>query len=223
MERKIIITGDNSKTLLIPDLSETYHSSNGAYNEAIHVFEKAGLALFQSESNLIVFEMGFGTGLNAMVALAFAVQNNLHIDYYSIDATPLEYSLVKELDYLSHFADFSVEKELTKILKCNWDESVLIHKYFTLKKIKGDITSFDFETIPKADLIFFDAFGPRVSPELWESPILYKMHKLLKNNGVLVTYCAQGQFKRNLAAIGFTVEPLPGPPGKREMTRARKK
>ena len=221
MDRKIIVTEDNSKTLLIPSLNETYHSTKGAFNEAMHVFIAAGLSNLISKSVVNVFEMGFGTGLNALVSLDFGITNGININYTSIEKYPLSFETVKQLDYPSLLNTMDISTLHAEIHNSEWGKSVQIHPHFVLKKIEGDIS--DLKSNPNAfDIVFYDAFGPKIQPDLWSTTVLQKMSDLLKTGGVLVTYCAQGQFKRNLKSVGFVVENLPGPPGKREMTRAIK-
>lgn len=221
MDRKIIVTQDNSKTLLISELNETYHSTNGAYNEAIHVFINAGIQFFPKKENLKIFEMGFGTGLNALLSSNYALNNQLQINYTSIEKYPLDMELVQELNYPQLIDNEEVESLFTLLHSSPWGKENKINPHFTLNKLKEDLASFNLD-MNSFDIVFYDAFGPRVQPDLWTIESLRKMYELLVPGGILVTYCAQGQFKRNLKSLGFLVENLPGPPGKREMTRAIK-
>ncbi len=218
MNRKIIVTKDNSKTLLIPDLNETYHSTHGAVNEALHVFIEAGLHHLK-KTNVKLFEMGFGTGLNSLVSLDYALKNNIIIEYTSIEKFPLTYDLLEQLDYPNQIANGKLQIAFNQIHESEWNKIIKIDPKFYLKKIEGDLSKIIL-TENEYDLIYFDAFGPRVQKDLWSVEILKKMQTILKPSGILVTYCAQGQFRRNLIEAGFTYEVLPGPPGKREMTRA---
>ena len=221
MNRKIIVTQDNSKTLLNSELNETYHSTNGAFKEAIHVFINTGINYFDQKKALKIFEMGFGTGLNALLTLNFAIENKIHIDYISIEKHPLSIYLVNELNY-PQLIDNEKSTELYNALHTSpWMIQNKIHPLFQLTKIEGDLNE-QLPLIEKCDLVFYDAFGPRVQPHLSTVESLKIMYDLLLPGGILVTYCAQGQFKRNLKELGFIVENLPGPPGKREMTRAIK-
>ena len=220
MDRKIIVTEDNSKTLLIPSIDETYHSTHGAYNEALHVFIHAGIGAL-NQQNLRIFEMGFGTGLNALVTLNHAMEHSLSVEYTSIEKHPLSWETVSQLDYPQLIDNAKIAPLFEKIHNSPWEKSTTINDNFNLKKLKGDVGR-DLSEEANYDLVFYDAFGPRVQPELWTEDVLQKMFDLLKHRGILTTYCAQGQFKRNLKKVGFTVENLPGPPGKREMTRAIK-
>lgn len=215
MDRKIIVTGDNSKTLLIPKLDETYHSTHGALNEARHVFIQNGMESFDTES-LSIFELGFGSGLNLLVTLEFLELKKTSVFYTSIEKYPLSYETVEQLEY-DQLVDPRLKPAFEKAHLSPWNEKIRINKQLELLKQEGDITAV---SIPTAsfDLVFYDAFGPRVQPDLWSEKVLQKMFDGLKINGRLVTYCAQGQFKRNLKAVGFDVLNVPGPPGKREMT-----
>jgi tRNA U34 5-methylaminomethyl-2-thiouridine-forming methyltransferase MnmC len=178
------------------------------------------LELFASSKDISIFELGFGTGLNALLTCLWAEKNKINIHYLGIEAFPISMEICHKLDYPSRLVDYNSSELYNKILKANWNEDLQISTYFTLCKIQGKIE--DWESNKKFNLIYFDAFGPRAQPEIWQLPILEKMNFLLKEKGLLVTYCAQGQFRRNLKAINLLVESLPGPPGKREMTRAFK-
>lgn len=225
MNRKIIVTEDNSKTLLIPALNETYHSKHGALQEAKHVFIQYGLSTlpnrFPNCASYSIFELGLGTGLNALVSLDANTEPLSSLLYTSIEKYPLDWEEAKQLGYDTFFNHEQSSEWNEKIHTSPWNEIEEITSNFQLLKLSGDIKSAE---LPKESYhcIYFDAFGPRVQQDLWSVEILRKMYDALKANGILVTYCAQGQFKRNLAAAGFHVEELPGPPGKREMTRGVK-
>ena len=212
-------TADGSNTLYLPELDETYHSSHGAVQEAMHVFIEHGLTFVgQEKKSISVFEMGFGTGLNALLSAKWSEQHSCSLRYIGIELHPISEDIWGQMDYVQE----EVEREMyTKIMSAAWGDYQEIHPGFQLKKIKEDVLALQLSE--KVDLIYFDAFGPRAQSEMWELPVLTKMYELLHPGGVFVTYCAQGQMKRNLTALGFTLESLPGPPGKREMTRAIKK
>ncbi|MBA3986705.1 MAG: tRNA (5-methylaminomethyl-2-thiouridine)(34)-methyltransferase MnmD [Flavobacteriales bacterium] len=214
MQRKIVTTSDGSSTIYFPEWDEHYHSKHGAIQEAYHVFVKMGLSLFSSQK-VTILEIGFGTGLNAFITLIEAENRNLKISYEGVDAHPVAMEEVHLLNYpLQLNASEAVFKQLHEI---PWEQSIKINPTFTLKKRK---LFFDqIEDIAKFDLIYFDAFGARVQPELWTDAIFQKMHTALKPNGVLVTYSAKGTVRRAMQQVGFKVEKLPGPPGKREMLR----
>lgn len=222
MDRKIIVTGDNSKTLLIPSINETYHSTKGAFNEALHVFIDAGLKKINPNKSIRVFEMGFGTGLNALVTLNHILNEKTEISYTSVEQFPLDYKTVSELNYPALFSNRDELIDYFKLMhEVDWEKEAQIHPRFKLKKIKLNLIE-DKINEPLFDLVFYDAFGPKVQPELWDIPVLKKIYEAMSPGGIFVTYCAQGQFKRNIKAVGFEYEALPGPPGKREMTRAIK-
>jgi len=212
-------TADGSNTIFLPDLNENYHSFHGAIQEANHVFIKNGLDQFTSTSEISIFELGFGTGLNALLTCMWAEKNKVKIEYVSIEAFPVPINICKKMDYPVHL-DPSSPEAYSKLLEAEWEQLIPISTHFSIRKINSAIQ--EWTNNQKFDLIYFDAFGPRAQSEMWELPILEKMFNTLEDNGILVTYCAQGQFRRNLKYLGFNVESLPGPPGKREMTRAHK-
>jgi tRNA U34 5-methylaminomethyl-2-thiouridine-forming methyltransferase MnmC len=219
MKRKLIITNDGSSSIFIPEMDETYHSSHGALQEAVHVFIKNGLNAIDKKE-IAIFELGFGTGLNALLTLEASRNKEIQIDYTGIEAFPVEHELINSLNYTSLIAgDF--ENDFLKMHDISWDESHAIAKQFSLKKIHAKIQEVNIG-VSQFDLIYFDAFGYRAQAEMWDVGIIQQMYDALKEGGVLVSYAARGQFKRDLKDVGFKIEALPGPPGKREMTRATK-
>ena len=219
---KIIKTEDGSHSLLNDSLNETYHSTHGAIQESIHVFIRNGLQFFANKkSEIKVFEVGFGTGLNAFLAIQFSIEHKIKVDYTSIETFPIHWSLASQLNYADLISFENGKTLFEKIHQCEWNKEIQINEFFSLTKLHQTIQS----TILKDenfDVVFFDAFAPSKQPELWELSVLEKTIHSLKSNGVFVTYCAQGQLKRNLKQLGMKVESLPGPPGKREMVRAIK-
>ena len=218
MKREIIVTNDGSNSLYIPEMDETYHSVHGAIQEARHVFIENGLKLVD-KSEINVFEVGFGTGLNAFLSAQFSSDSNCDISYHTIEAFPVEVELVNSLNYKDLISEDS--SLFNRIHSVDWEIESAITETFKLIKIEAKMESFQ----PKMafyHIVFFDAFGPRVQSEMWSILILQKMYDCLMPKGKLVTYCAQGQFKRDLKAIGFEVKTVSGPPGKREMTIAIK-
>jgi tRNA U34 5-methylaminomethyl-2-thiouridine-forming methyltransferase MnmC len=228
MQRTLITTADGSHSLYVNDLDEHYHSIHGAIQESKHVFIETGLKHQYSKSNasLNILEIGFGTGLNAILTLLEAKKMNLSINYTSLEAFPLEKKLVNELNYISHICESenSDEQELrdtfNQLHDCEWEKEIKIKNYFTLLKIKNKLQDVTFNS--KFDLIYFDAFGPRVQPEMWTESLFMKILAATNEQGCLVTYCAKGEVKRTLKKVGFVVETLPGPPRKREMVRGTK-
>ena len=220
MQRKIISTDDGSKTIYLPHLDETYHSSNGALQESLHIFINNGLRAV-NQKEIRVFEMGFGTGLNALLAYIFGEEKKIKINYTGIEAYPIDFETAIEMDYCSilgkeHASTFE------QLHSVDWEKPITLSDYFTFEKIHAKIEDYSSIEAP-FDVVFFDAFGPQAQEEVWSIPILQKMYDLLKPNGFLITYCAKGQVKRNLKEVGFEIEPLAGPPGKREITRAWKR
>ena len=219
MKKELVETADGSKTLYIPDFEEHYHSIHGALSEAQHVYIKHGLKSL-SKKKLSILEVGFGTGLNAF--LTCLENRTLHkkIKYTALEPYPLSYDLANEMDYVG-LAGFEDEEFVFKqIHQCSWANAHTIEQYFTLQKLETTIQNFMFQNT--FDLVYYDAFAPRVQPELWTEEIFAKVFSAMNVGAILVTYCAKGYVKRNLKALGFKVESLEGPPGKREMTRAKK-
>jgi tRNA U34 5-methylaminomethyl-2-thiouridine-forming methyltransferase MnmC len=224
MNVSLRISEDGSHTLYREDIDETYHSCHGAIQEAVHVFIQSGLVHFSEKSDqaeIEILEVGFGTGLNAILSHIAGSRLKRTIHYTGYELFPLDKELLDKLNYDSvcpNIAGFS--EKLRKIHSCEWQKSVEIDSDFHLTKIKACISQEHCKE--KYDLLYFDAFGPRAEPTLWEKEILSLMYDALKPTGVFVTYCAKGQVRRDLISLGFTVERLPGPPGKREMLRATK-
>ena len=220
MQRKIITTSDGSKTIHIVDWDEQYHSKHGAIQEAYHVFIKSGLALFE-DTSVAILEIGFGTGLNCLITLIEAQKRKLSIAYTGVEAYPVTPEELQELNYISELKADAFEPQFHKMHTSTWSDSIALADNFSLRKQQKDFMQID--DIAAFNLIYFDAFGARVQPELWTEIIFEKMFAALKPNGVLVTYAAKGSVRRAMLAVGFEVERLPGPPGKREMLRATKK
>ena len=220
MKREVVKTADGSLTIHIPEMNENYHSGHGALQEAKHVFIQHGLLEFKDREEVAVFEMGFGTGLNALLTLENCLLKGHRIRYTGIEAFPVDIAMAKAMNYESS-VDSKISEQFEKMHMCSWNEEYQLTALFSFQKLHEKIENY----IPineTFDVIYFDAFGPRAQGEVWDITILTKMHKLLKPGGLFVTYCAKGQLKRDLKSIGFRVESLPGPPGKREMTRGWK-
>lgn len=218
MKRQIAKTADGSTTIFIPEMEENYHSHHGAIQEAEHVFIQHGLEYVQKDP-IRIFELGYGTGLNALLTYKRAKELSRSVMYFGLEAFPVESELIAELNYVSQI-DPTLEHIFAEMHAVAWNTKHHLGE-FQLTKVDQKIQ--DFDTSGKEfDVIYFDAFGPRAQDEMWQLPVLEKMAKMLPLGGVLVTYCAQGQFKRYLKSLGFDIERLPGPPGKREMTRATK-
>ncbi len=231
MRRQVITTADGSKTIQIENWNEQYHSLHGAIQEAKHVYIKEGLLFFHDhirESKMLgtgfkkpinVLEIGFGTGLNALLTQIKAEQLQVPVNYVGVDAFPVTFEELNQLNYVNELE--VSEAKWRALHECTWGEIHHISEKFSLHKLQllfENITAED-----QFDVIFFDAFGARVQPELWTEAIFKIMHRALKTNGVLTTYAAIGSVRRTLKALGFEVERLTGPPGKRHMTRAIKR
>ena len=217
MKREILVTSDGSTTIHLPELDEQYHSKNGSINETYHVFINSGLKLVSSEK-VAILEIGFGTGLNCFITY---LEGEKAIDYVGVEAYPVTAEEVEKMNFISVLKAEKERAIFDKMHTVSWEEKHQITDGFSLLKRKQL-----FENIVDEDafdLIYFDAFGARVQPELWSEEIFRKMFTALKENGILVTYSAKGSVRRAMLAVGFTVERLPGPPGKREMLRAIKK
>lgn len=219
-ELKIIQTKDGSHSLLNEALNETYHSTHGAVQESIHVFIKNGFSFWiekNQASEVSILEVGFGTGLNALLTLEESIKEKKKIHYTTLEAFPVRIELVNQLNYSQRLEVDS--NYFRSIHQCDWNTPVAIASDFSFEKRKAKIQETDLEK-GAYDIVYYDAFAPAKQPEMWELPVLEKAVQSLKSNGIFVTYCAQGQLKRNLKSLGMRVESLPGPPGKREMVRA---
>lgn len=223
MEKEIIQTADGSHSIYIKELDEHYHSIHGAIQESKHVFINAGLNFGineQKKKSVNIFEVGFGTGLNAFLTLLQAEQNNIPIQYTSIEFYPLNAEFYEKLNYTESLSEKGMQDLFLKLHQAEWEKEIEISHAFTLHKLHESIQ--EYSTPEKFDVIYFDAFGPRAQSEMWTKQIFEKMFSILATDGILVTYCAKGEVKRILKSVGFKVESLQGPPGKREMIRAMK-
>ena len=219
MKREILTTNDGSTTIHLPDWDESYHSKHGAIQEAYHVFIKNGLSLFDGKQ-VSILEIGFGTGLNAFITYLEAKKVDQTIDYVGVEAYPVLSDEALQMNYVSELNAAYESEIFSKMHYVFWEERHSISTNFSLTKRKQFFQDISDENA--FDLIYFDAFGFRVQPELWSLEIFQKMYKALKTNGVLVTYACRGSIKRAMLECGFKVEKLPGAPGKREMLRATK-
>ncbi len=219
MERKIIKTADGSHTIRIDEWNEQYHSVHGAIAESKHVFIKHGLQFLEGQS-ISILEMGFGTGLNALLTFLEARKSAIQISYTALEAYPVMEDEWSCLNYAETLNQENLEKVFEQMHKSSWGKWTAISDFFKLLKLESRMESF--QANEEFHLIYFDAFGYRVQPELWSESIFMNMFRALKPGGVLVTYAAKGVVRRTLQKVGFRVERLPGPPGKREMLRAIK-
>ena len=220
MKREILQTGDGSNTIFLPDWNESYHSKHGALQEAYHVFVHNGLSLFD-QSSISILEIGFGTALNAFITWLEHTKRNQSIDYVGVEAYPVSIQEVALMQYPKALQVPEFQLVFDQMHAGAWEIPTAISEHFTLIKRQQffqDITDED-----RFDLIYFDAFGFRVQPELWDVPIFKRMYTALRKGGVLVTYACRTSIKKAMLEVGFEVEKLPGAPGKREMLRAFKK
>ncbi len=217
MKRELVFTADGSTSLKILDWDECYHSRHGAIAESQHVFIKNGLHQFKQSVNIL--EIGFGTGLNALLTALDASKRNLAVRYVGIDAYPLP---LNEANHMNFSDALEVSPTLFNSMhQTPWGEYCEISPNFRLCKQQQFLQ--ELQTDHPFDLVYFDAFGYRVQPELWTTAVFKRIYNMMNAEGILVTYASKSVVRKNLIEVGFTVEKLPGPPGKREMLRAIKK
>ncbi len=212
---RLITTEDGSSSLYLNSIDETYHSTKGALGESLHVYIQNGIASL-TNTDVSLFEVGFGTGLNALLTYRFALKRGINVSYHSLEPYPIPADIYRSLGYTQNEQENSFFERIHQIE----DEPERFENSFSFRKYTTTLE--EFESNLTFDIIYFDAFAPSKQPEIWSGDNLSKCFKLLKRDGILVTYCAQGQFKRDLKSVGFQVEVLPGAMGKKEMVRARK-
>jgi tRNA U34 5-methylaminomethyl-2-thiouridine-forming methyltransferase MnmC len=217
MTNKLVITNDGSHSIFNPEVNETYHSKHGAIVEAEYVFIKNGL-LAENKKQFSILEVGFGTGLNALLTAQKAQQKKIAINYHGIELYPVPKESYIQLNFTELIGE--EKSKLLNLHECNWEEEHVINKFFKLTK--NEIALENYTSKTKFDIIYFDAFSPEKQAELWTAEVFQNMYDLLKEDGFLVTYCAKGVVKRTMKAVGFEIVVLDGPPGKRQMTRANK-
>ncbi|MBD0289134.1 MAG: tRNA (5-methylaminomethyl-2-thiouridine)(34)-methyltransferase MnmD [Flavisolibacter sp.] len=217
MQREIIITSDGSHTVAVPELNVTYHSRYGAVQESLHVFIRAGLYYVWEQfpdTPIHIIEMGFGTGLNALLTAIEAQKRQRSIHYTAIEKFPLT---IEEALNLNYTQQLQHQELFEQMHQCRWHEDVVMAPYFILRKEEKDLLAYTASS--SVHLIYYDAFAPAAQPELWTQEVFVQLHRMLVPGGVLVTYCAKGAVRRAMQAAGFLMEKLSGPPGKREMLR----
>jgi len=211
MLNKLIATTDGSHTVLSTETNETYHSENGAINESVHVYIQNGLSQI-TKNEINILEIGFGTGLNALLTYQYALEHTKQINYFSIEKFPLEQEVIGQLNYPEQL---NIEKEsFLKLHQCKWDNWEQINNNFKLFKRQADLTKFDFSKLNNIDLVYYDAFSPSKQPELWTEEIFRQLYQIMSTDGFLTTYSSAGIVKRALRAAGFKVKRKPGPKGK---------
>lgn len=221
---EIIKTGDGSHTLFSLQFNEIYHSRHGAIQEGKHVFIKHGLQYLveQGTKEVHIFEVGFGTGLNAILTLIAAKELGVKVRYESIELYPVPFEIIEQLNYSAMLEDDAYRSLYYSMHQCSWNEAHDISEYFTLKKEEGSLLNYQPEP-DNSQLIYFDAFAPEHQAEMWTTEVMKKLYDALQPNGILVSYCSKSMFQRALKEAGFSVGKLPGPPGKREMVCATKR
>lgn len=221
-ELQIKKTHDGSSTLFVPSLNEHYHSIFGARQESEHVYIKKGLEhlsdLYPEKIKFSVCEFGFGTGLNALLAANWAKQMNLFVEFTTIELFPVSLDLIQQLE----FSKQPEEQDLfIQLHQLDWERTQQIDSHFSIHKMEGKFQDIQFKK-KQFDCVFFDAFAPNKQADPWELEVFKQIRELLTDSGILVTYCARGHVKRSMIEAGLLVEKVQGPPGKREMFRARK-
>lgn len=226
MQRQIIVTADGSHSVSIPEMNVTYHSVHGAVQESMHVFIEAGLLFggerFQRSDPFSILEMGFGTGLNAILTfIETQRKKELNIHYTAIELFPLQKEEYSKLNYCVVLSEPEAQEHFNKMHECDWDKDIRVSGQFSLFKSNQSLP--DFKSNRLYDVVYFDAFAPDVQPELWTKEIFELLYRNMSPQSILVTYCCKGDVRRAMIAAGFSVEKIPGPPHKREMLRAIKK
>ncbi|MCX6252685.1 MAG: tRNA (5-methylaminomethyl-2-thiouridine)(34)-methyltransferase MnmD [Bacteroidetes bacterium] len=221
MDVQLVMTGDGSHTLFVPDLKEHYHSTFGAIQESMHVFINAGLLSLEDHKSLNILEIGFGTGLNALITLAICKNKKIKVNYDAVEPFPLDKKITQQLNYCGFELVQPFLNEFRLLHRAPYDTVFPVTPNFFLKKIMEGIELFDLPD-KHYQIVYFDAFAPDVQPELWRENIFRKIYLSMKDEGILTTYSAKGSVRRAMKVAGFSVEKLAGPPGKREITRAKK-
>ena len=218
MDIKIILSKDGSHTLYREDIDETYHSRHGAIQEAQHVFIDMGLKeVEKSKKQINILEVGFGTGLNALLT---CLNCKSKINYIGLEAIPLKNNVLNGLNYDTTVIGGNPQEIFKSIHNAPWETQYPITSLFSIQKVEKEIQKY--EIAQPIDVVYYDAFGPNSQAEMWDISIFEKIYKAMRSQGVFVTYCAKGQVRRDLKSIGFVMECLEGPPGKREMLRGTK-
>jgi tRNA U34 5-methylaminomethyl-2-thiouridine-forming methyltransferase MnmC len=215
---KSVKTADGSNTLFSFFVNEHYHSINGAIQESEHIFINSALKQCKKK-NIHIFEIGFGTGLNAFLSFLYAKKEKIHITYTTIELYPIDEAQIKFLNYAELLSP-EHQSSFESLHTAKWGEQIVVNEFFKIKKILADFTTF--ENDDDYDVVFFDAFSPEKQPEMWTLNCFEKLYQHIHKNGVLTTYCAKGDVRRSMQQAGFVVERIPGPVGKREILRARK-
>ncbi len=224
MKVELVKTGDGSSTLYLCEQNEHYHSYNGAITESRHIFINAGLDYHVRQVNkkeINLLEVGMGTGLNVFLTFLYSKQHpGFKINYLTLEPHPVKQSYVDQLNYPDFLNSNCYSDVFTSMHTSRFNDKMKFSQHFLFSKRQEKIQDSVFHE--SLDIVYFDAFSPRLQPELWTKEIFFKIFGTLQPGGILVTYCAKGEVKRILKNTGFFVESIPGPPGKREMIRASK-
>lgn len=223
MERSIITTEDGSHTVHVKELNTNYHSTHGAVQESLHIFIHAGLDHLlqhrETTAPVRIFEMGFGSGLNALLTLDEALRRHLRAYYFTVELFPLDKNEYERLNYPDHLSA-DLRKDFLRLHHSQWEKDIALTDNFIVHKSKASLLAMQIP--PGFDLIFFDAFDPGVQPELWQEAVFQKLYAAMSDGAILVTYCSKSDVRRALNVCGFHVEKIAGPKGKREIIRATK-
>lgn len=227
MTREIIDTGDGSHSIAIPGMQVTYHSRHGAIQESMHVFIEA--ALRNTAGDVHIFETGFGTGLNALLTLLDAEQQQRNILYETIEPFPLTITEAAQLNYCTVLNRADLQPLFDQLHTCAWEAPVSITPHFTFKKRRLSLLDLSTDlpvslsTDQPVSIVYFDAFAPTIQPELWTTAVFTSLYERTAVNGILTTYSSKADVRRAMEAAGFSIEKIPGPWGKREMIRATRR
>lgn len=220
MDNRIIRTADGSDSLISGRMNESYHSAHGAIQESMHIFINAGFRFLSDKVSINVLEIGFGTGLNALLTIAESIQSNVKVNYVTLEKFPVAIEQVMQLNY-PEMIEFGNARAYYQKMHCaDWNKKLEFNQNFVFEKILVDFLNY--QPAEMFDLVYFDAFSPDTQPEMWGAEQLLKVYNACNKGAVLTTYCAKGEVRRRLQSAGFRVERIPGPPGKREMLRAVK-
>lgn len=220
LDNQIIRTADGSDSLISGLINESYHSTHGAIQESMHIFINAGFRFLTGKDSVSVLEIGFGTGLNTLLTIAEAVRRKVKVNYVTIEKFPVSVAQAIKLNYPEMLGIENAGVFFQNIHGCDWNTK---HKFNDCFVFEKDMVDFlNYQPAEMFDLVYFDAFSPEKQPEMWEEKQLLKVYNACNSGAVLTTYCAKGEVRRRLQSVGFVVERIPGPPGKREMLRAVK-
>lgn len=212
-------TGDGSLTLQSPSLQERYHSKHGAVQEGMHVFIRSGIEA-SGKAHLDILEVGLGTGLNLLLTWIRCWEGKVTASYTALEPFPVSEESLRALDHCNELAWPGLQEPFLERMRSTPDEwqpgDGGLRFRRSLRKVQ------ELEERDAYDLVFFDAFGPRVQPEMWSLEVFQVLLRALRPGGMLVTYCAKGIVRRTLMDAGFVVERIAGPPGKSHMLRAIK-